>query len=60
MKDLITVKDFCERYSVSRTTFYRQRNAGALPIRKVGRATRIHIADAEKWAASLSQSDMAA
>jgi excisionase family DNA binding protein len=55
MKDLITIKDFCERFSVSRTTFYRQHAAGTLPVRKVGRATRIRVVDAEAWAAKLRE-----
>lgn len=55
MKELITIQEFCERFSVSRTTFYRQRNSGLLPIRKIGRASRIRLADAEAWAASLEQ-----
>jgi excisionase family DNA binding protein len=55
MKDLITIKDFCERFSVSRSTFYRQRAAGILPIRKVGRSTRIRVSDAETWASKLEE-----
>lgn len=42
---LLTVKDFCERYRVSRNTFYRL----GLPIIKIGCATRIKVADAEAW-----------
>ena len=50
---LLSLKDFCERYATSRTSAYRQRNAGKLPMVKVGRATRIRLVDAEAWAASL-------
>jgi predicted site-specific integrase-resolvase len=57
---LITLAAFCEAYSISRTTAYRQFNAGLIPIVKVGRATRIRTADAEKWAANLTNQSIAA
>jgi excisionase family DNA binding protein len=57
---LITVAAFCDAYSVSRTTVYRQFNAGLIPIVKVGRATRIRSSDAERWAANLSSEAIAA
>lgn len=53
MQTLLSIQDLCTRYSISRTTAYRERNAGKLPMVKVGRATRIRVADAEAWAASL-------
>jgi excisionase family DNA binding protein len=46
----LTVKEFCERYAISRTTFYRQRAAGHLRVMKIGSATRIRFEDAEAWA----------
>jgi excisionase family DNA binding protein len=55
MKELISISDFCERFGVSRTTFYRQHNAGKLPIRKIGRATRIRLTDAHAWVESLKE-----
>jgi excisionase family DNA binding protein len=55
MKELLSISDFCERFGVSRTTFYRQHNAGKLPIRKVGRSSRIRLSDAQAWEASLKE-----
>lgn len=51
---LLTVRDFCERYRVSRTTVWRECKKG-LPIVKIGRATRIKVADAEAWFERLEQ-----
>lgn len=52
MTELLTVAEFKSRYRVSHSQFYREVAKG-LPIRKIGRATRIALADAETWAASL-------
>lgn len=49
MDQLITIKEFCERYGVGRSTAYRENQAGRLPFRKVGRATRIAESDAQAW-----------
>lgn len=51
--DLMTVADFCARYSIGRTSVYREVSAGRLKLRKFGTATRIARIDAERWAASL-------
>ena len=51
--ELMTVGDFLARYSIGRTTLYREVAAGRLKLRKLGSATRIARADAEKWAGSL-------
>lgn len=51
--ELLTVADFCARYSIGRTSLYREVNAGRLKLRKFGSASRIARADAEAWAASL-------
>jgi excisionase family DNA binding protein len=56
----MTIADFCERFRVSRTTTYRLINASLIPIVKVGRATRIRSADAERWAVNLTNQNMAA
>ena len=53
--ELLRVKDFCRRYSVSRPTFYRLVQRGELPMFKIGSATRVKAADAEAWADSLQQ-----
>lgn len=52
---LLTVSDFLILFRVSRTTFYREVNAGRLRIVKLGRSTRISRADAEKWIDKLQQ-----
>ncbi|QJB69875.1 helix-turn-helix transcriptional regulator [Parasphingorhabdus halotolerans] len=49
MDRLITIKDFCGRYGIGRSTVYRENQAGRLPFRKIGRATRIAESDALKW-----------
>ena len=51
--ELLTVADFCARYSCGKTSFYREAAAGRLKLRKFGTATRIARSDAEAWAASL-------
>ena len=53
--ELMTVGEFLARYSIARTTFYREAaKAGSpLKLRKLGTATRIARDDAEAWAASL-------
>lgn len=50
---LITPKEFQNRFKVSHSTFYREVAAGRIPIKKIGRATRIALADAETWATNL-------
>jgi excisionase family DNA binding protein len=57
---LLSISDFCERYGISRTSVYRQFNAGQIPIVKIGRATRIRTTDAEQWAANLPSQSIAA
>lgn len=51
--ELMTIRDFCQRYSVSRTTLYREIAAGRLARRKLGACSRIAFADAQAWAAQL-------
>ncbi len=53
MPELLKVADFLARYSIGKTSFYREVAAKRLRIRKFGTATRIARADAEAWAASL-------
>jgi hypothetical protein len=53
LPELITVADFLRRYSIGRTTFYREVAAGRITVRKLGFASRIARADAERWASSL-------
>jgi excisionase family DNA binding protein len=51
--ELMTVADFCFRYSCGKTSVYREAAKGRLKLRKFGTATRIARTDAEAWAASL-------
>jgi excisionase family DNA binding protein len=50
---LITIEEFGERYAVSRSTVYRLIESKAIQLVKIGRASRIKLADAERWARSL-------
>ena len=51
--ELMTVGDFLARYSISRTSFYREVAAKRIAIRKLGTASRVARADAETWAKNL-------
>ena len=53
--ELLTVAEFLARYSIGRTSFYREvaKPDSPLKLRKFGTATRIARTDAEAWAASL-------
>jgi len=53
LPELMTVADFLARYSIGKTSFYREVAANRIAIRKFGSATRIARADAQQWAASL-------
>ena len=53
LPELLTVADFLARYSVGRTSFYREVAAGRLTLRKFGTASRVARTDAEAWANSL-------
>lgn len=51
--ELMTVAHFCARYSISKTSFYREAAAKRIPLRKFGSATRVSRTDAEAWAKRL-------
>ena len=51
--ELMTMGEFLARYSIGRTTAYREVAAGRLRLRKLGTATRIARKDAEAWMKSL-------
>ncbi len=55
--ELMTVAEFCTRYSIGKTSLYREANAKRIKLRKFGKATRIARADAEAWAQSLPVSE---
>lgn len=46
---LLSVSEFKSRFCVSHSKFYREVAAGRIPIRKVGRSTRISESDAKAW-----------
>lgn len=52
-QELLTIKDVCTRYSIGRTTLYREVAAGRLRLRKMGTATRVAREDVEAWMAAL-------
>ncbi|WP_416379101.1 helix-turn-helix transcriptional regulator [Altererythrobacter sp. H2] len=52
----LRVNEFCDRYAVSRATFYRLVSRGEIAVCKVGSATRVRASDAETWAQSLTDS----
>lgn len=53
MAKLLTVAEFKAIYRVSHSTFYRLVAAGKLQTIKIGRATRIHQDEAERWLSAL-------
>lgn len=56
MERFITIKQFCEFNNCSRSTAYREINSGRLPLRKMGRASRIAVSDATAWQDQLAAS----
>jgi predicted DNA-binding transcriptional regulator AlpA len=57
MKRLLRIPEFLELYSISRTAFYREVSAGRISLTKIGKASRISVADAEQWVAGLPKLD---
>ena len=54
-QEVYRVSEFCQRYAISRTAFYREVWANRLRIIKRGRRTLIIRTDAEKWLKKLSR-----
>lgn len=45
-----TIAEFCQKYHIHRSTFYRNVKTGQMPpIIKVGAATRILVDDEQAW-----------
>jgi len=45
-----TIAEFCQKYKVHRSTFYRNLKRGLMPpVVKIGSATRILAEDEEAW-----------
>ncbi len=55
MAKLMSIRDFAERYSLSRSTVYRLEERGEINFLKIGRSTRISTEVAEQWFQSLSE-----
>lgn len=53
MDRFITIRQFCERNNISRSTVYREIKAGRLAVAKIGRATRIKESTAAAWQQAL-------
>ena len=51
--ELMSVSAVCERYTIGRTTLYREVAAGRIRLRKMGTATRIAREDMDAWMAAL-------
>jgi hypothetical protein len=49
----LTIAEFCQRYSIGRSSAYAEIRDGHLPLRKCRGRSLILIGDAERWAASL-------
>lgn len=47
--EVLRVKEFCEKYAISRTSFYREVNAERLRVFKRGRCTFVAREEAERW-----------
>lgn len=54
-KEAYRVSEFCERYSISRASFYREFAASRIEITKRGRSTLIDRAEAQRWFESLKR-----
>lgn len=48
-----TIPQFLELYPMGRSTFYRLVKVGQLKLTKFGGSSRVAMADAEAWAATL-------
>ena len=49
----LTIAEFCQRYSIGRSSAYAEIRDGNLPLRKCRGRSLILFGDAERWAASL-------
>jgi len=54
-KEALRVSEFCQRYSISKASFYRETASKRLNIVKRGRSTLVTRREAERWLEQLSQ-----
>ena len=52
-KPVYRISEFCQQYSISRSTFYREVGAGRICITKCGRTTLISRVAAQRWLKNL-------
>ena len=48
MEDLITIKEFCDYFKISKPTFYEWKKSGKVKVMKIGRVIRIRKEELEK------------
>jgi excisionase family DNA binding protein len=53
MTKLLSIKDACAEYGLSRSALYREVEKGRLPMRKIGKSSRISRDDLDTWLAAL-------
>lgn len=54
-KELMSVDDFLQIYSVSRSMYFSHKNKGLLKVTALGRRTMIRRSDAEAWLDNMSE-----
>jgi excisionase family DNA binding protein len=59
-RQAFTVREFCARYGICKSTFYVEVKHGRIKARKLGGKTIILRKDAERWAAALPALDLTA
>jgi excisionase family DNA binding protein len=53
MNKLLTIRQACTEYGLSRSSLYREVDAGRLMMRKIGKSSRIARDDLDVWLAAL-------
>ena len=54
-QEVFRISEFCQRYAISRTAFYREIWAHRLQVFKRGRRTLVSKKNAEKWLEELQK-----
>jgi excisionase family DNA binding protein len=53
MNKLLTIRQACAEYGMSRSSLYREIDAGRLTLRKIGKSSRVARDDLDAWLAAL-------
>jgi excisionase family DNA binding protein len=53
MSKLLTIRQACAEYGMSRSSLYREIDAGRLTLRKIGKSSRVARDDLDAWLAAL-------